>query len=189
MKTLEGLNYTALSNYFRNEQILTFTTIPLGMCLSTTQLLVLLVACPPGPDPLTNCSSRSSSFKTGRSINPFLLAAKRHGSPDGCGLSSRRTLEEPVNAPRLVTLYMIGRRCDIAILKISNKINPTMLWILICCGCHDTEEKQISKRGDAVFEFPVFHDPIFSSCFVGFLTSGILFISQSATADFSSWPE
>lgn len=58
-----------------------FTTIPVGMCLSTTQLLVLLVACPPGPDPRTNCSSRSSSCKTGRSIWYFLPAAKTNGHP------------------------------------------------------------------------------------------------------------
>lgn len=38
---------------------------PVGLCRSTTQLLVVLVACPPGPDPLTNCSSRSSSASTG----------------------------------------------------------------------------------------------------------------------------
>lgn len=61
--------------------LLTFTTIPVGMCLSTTQLLVLLVACPPGPDPRTNCSSRSSSWSIGRSIWYFLPAAKTHGHP------------------------------------------------------------------------------------------------------------
>lgn len=63
---------------------LTFTTMPVGMCLSTTQLLVLLVACPPGPDPLTNCSSRSSSFNTGRSMRSFLPAAKTNGHLNNC---------------------------------------------------------------------------------------------------------
>lgn len=95
------------------------------MCLSTTQLLVLLVACPPGPDPLTNCSSRSSSFKSGRSISRFLLATKTHGSPDGRGLSTWKTLDEPVNATRPVTLYkqlMKGRRRGILKLNTTNVV-------------------------------------------------------------------
>lgn len=62
---------------------LTLTTIPLGMCLSTTQLLVLLVACPPGPEPLTNCSSKSSSLRLGRSIRSFFPAVNTLGSPTG----------------------------------------------------------------------------------------------------------
>lgn len=38
---------------------------PVGLCSSVTQLEVLLVAWPPGPPPLTNLSSRSSSTSLG----------------------------------------------------------------------------------------------------------------------------
>ena len=72
-----------------NRDLHTFTTIPVGMCLSTTQLLVLFVACPPGPDPRTNCSSRSSSFRTGRSMRSFFPAAKTHAGP-ATGATLRR---------------------------------------------------------------------------------------------------
>ncbi len=76
---LSNVHYHIHISISTNE--LTFTTIPVGTCLSTTQLLVLLVACPPGPDPRTNCSSRSFSWTTGRSIWCFLPAAKIHGHP------------------------------------------------------------------------------------------------------------
>lgn len=45
------------------------------MCFSTTQLLVLLVAWPPGPCPFTNCSSSSLSFRASRAGRSFLPAA------------------------------------------------------------------------------------------------------------------
>lgn len=101
------------------QKTLTFTTIPLGICLSTTQLLVLLVACPPGPDPLTNCSSRSSSFRIGRSNSPFLPAAKTHGSPGGRGILGD-ILGEPLQKTRLDTLFtqpMMGKSRDIPLHK------------------------------------------------------------------------
>ena len=37
--------------------------IPVGRCVRTTLLLVLFTFCPPFPEPLTNFSSISSSFK------------------------------------------------------------------------------------------------------------------------------
>lgn len=35
------------------------TDIPVGICLRMTAVSVLLRCCPPGPEPLVNCSSRS----------------------------------------------------------------------------------------------------------------------------------
>lgn len=96
------------------------------MCLSTTQLLVLLVACPPGPDPLTNCSSSSSSFRAGRSIRSFLPAVQTSSSPDELGVSRGEPLGEPLHNSRLDTLYMqllSGRRRDMS----SNRRN-TKRW-------------------------------------------------------------
>lgn len=87
------------------QRTLTLTTIPLGMCLSTTQLLVLLVACPPGPDPLTNCSSSSSSLRTGRAVSSFLPAANTQGSPGGRDLSREDKQGEPLHTSRPDTLY------------------------------------------------------------------------------------
>lgn len=100
------------------------TTIPLGMCLSTTQLLVLLVACPPGPDPLTNCSSSSSSFRAGKSARLFLPAAKTQGTPGGSGLGSG--VRDLLHRTRLDTLYiqlMNGTSRDIP----SNEQNTAFL--------------------------------------------------------------
>ena len=53
----------------------TLTTMPEGTCLSTTQLLVLLVAWPPGPWPFTNCSSSSCSSRESSAGRSFLPAA------------------------------------------------------------------------------------------------------------------
>lgn len=39
--------------------------IPVGICVSTTQLAFLLTAEPPGPPPLTNCSDKSFSLILG----------------------------------------------------------------------------------------------------------------------------
>lgn len=50
------------------------TNIPVGICLSCTLFRVLLMDCPPGPWPLTNFSSRSSSFIT---TGVLLFAALR----------------------------------------------------------------------------------------------------------------
>lgn len=42
----------------------TWTMIPVGICFNSTQLTRLLIACPPGPDPLMNFSTRSWSSST-----------------------------------------------------------------------------------------------------------------------------
>ena len=50
--------------------------LPVGKCLRRTQFVDLFTFCPPGPLPLINCSSRSSSFKTGNldlSTPPLVL--------------------------------------------------------------------------------------------------------------------
>lgn len=58
---------------------ITFTTIPDGICFRTTQLFVLFVAWPPGPSPLTNCSSNSASLSSRRFKEFFFLAAWSKG--------------------------------------------------------------------------------------------------------------
>lgn len=58
----------------------TLTTRPEGTCFSTTQLLVLLVAWPPGPCPFTNCSSRSLSSREKGAGWSFLPAAWTGGT-------------------------------------------------------------------------------------------------------------
>lgn len=62
------------------ENTITFTTIPDGTCFRTTQLLVLLVACPPGPSPLTNCSFSSASV-SGTSCKELLFPAAHGEGP------------------------------------------------------------------------------------------------------------
>ena len=51
---------------------LTFTTTPVGLCLSITQLAVLLMLCPPGPLPSINCSS-SSFYETKKKKIQFMF--------------------------------------------------------------------------------------------------------------------
>ena len=55
------LNGDEDNNHFK----LTFTTQPVGRCFICAQLDVLATACPPGPPPFINFSSRSASSNTG----------------------------------------------------------------------------------------------------------------------------
>lgn len=103
------------TGWYQWSKIHTFTTIPVGTCLSTTQLLVLLVACPPGPDPLTNCSSSSSSLRTGRSIRSFLPATRTNVSPAGGGLNTEKILVEPLHMTRLDRQLMRGKSLDMSL--------------------------------------------------------------------------
>ena len=50
--------------FFIRVVVLTCTRIPVGICLRSTQLTRLFTAWPPGPEPLTNFSTRSSSLST-----------------------------------------------------------------------------------------------------------------------------
>lgn len=50
------------------------------MCFRTTQLFVLFVAWPPGPSPLTNCSSNSASLSSRRFKEFLFLAAWSKGT-------------------------------------------------------------------------------------------------------------
>uniref|UniRef100_A0A224YHK3 Uncharacterized protein n=1 Tax=Rhipicephalus zambeziensis TaxID=60191 RepID=A0A224YHK3_9ACAR len=54
------------------------TTMPVGVWQSITQLDSLLTACPPGPLPWMNCSTTSSSFKTGTLERSILWAHLVH---------------------------------------------------------------------------------------------------------------
>lgn len=150
---------------YKFKTLLTFTIVPLGMCLSTTQLLVLLVACPPGPDPLTNCSSRSFSFKTGRSISPFLLAASTKTSPGRRGLSSGKLLGEPLHKLPVNKLYielMDGGSRDI--LKTHKAKRFLVLWrTKYCCACQQTG-KHLRIRPTALYFSPRFTITVVCSC-------------------------
>lgn len=130
------LKCVAFLEYIWCGSVFTFTTIPVGMCLRTTQLLVLLVAWPPGPDPRTNCSSSSSSFRTGRSVRSFLPAARTRVSPDGVGLNNG---ERPGAALHTTCVHTLSTRrvqrtsSDITLLIITNKsLNVYFSWCFIC---------------------------------------------------------
>lgn len=120
----------------------------MGICLSTTQLLVLLVACPPGPDPLTNCSSSSSSFRTGRSVRSFLPALNTFVSPVGSGLRNGEMPGDPLHMTRLDSLCidpMSGKSRDISFKKRHTKrslggaVNIKLLTAFYHTVCHQTE--------------------------------------------------
>lgn len=182
----------------------TFTTIPVGMCLSTTQLLVLLVACPPGPDPLTNCSSSSSSFRTGRSIRSFLPAAKTSVSPAGSGFSSGQILGDPLQRTRLNTLFiqlMIEKTPDISPSRLPNYKVLNELKALHCDSLNVIKhQKEISVFSPTTAFYGLIIAFYFVTvsrswlCALLYVQSRLLLrfryqLSNQQSLYFSSWPE
>lgn len=127
--------------------------MPDGMCLRTTQLLVLLVACPPGPDPLTNCSSKCSSFRLSKSIRSFFPAARMRGKPTDTGDKRSRpgNLGSRVNVCPAITISRdstydgisssYGRDFETIMKYIIFQMfrKPVkyrhIIWVLVTCTC------------------------------------------------------